>query len=98
VHNKVEEMFAIIVKATQVPLTLSVFKSQTKIVFDVGGFHFALSMTIILAIHALHLSRMASWKTNGWEFKNDVIIKCDGQRGNILNFDLTIIQQPKLIY
>jgi hypothetical protein len=27
---------------------------------------------------------------NGWEFKDDAIVKCDGQRGNILNFDLVV--------
>jgi hypothetical protein len=60
-----EEMLARIIIVTQVPQTPSASESQTKIIFDVGGFHLALSMTIILATHALHLSRMASWKTNG---------------------------------
>jgi hypothetical protein len=61
-----------------VPQALVVSKSQTKTIINVGGFHFAPSMTIILAVHALHLSIMANWKTNGQEFKDDVIIKCDG--------------------
>jgi hypothetical protein len=49
----------------QVPQTLIAYKSQTKIILDVGGFHLAPSMTIILAIHALHLSKMASLKIDG---------------------------------
>jgi hypothetical protein len=60
------------------PQALVASKSQTKTIIDVGGLHFAPSMTIILAVHALYLSRMASWKTNGQEFKYDVIVKCDG--------------------
>jgi len=54
-----------IVIGTQVPQAPDASKSQAKIVIDVGGFHLAPSMTIILAIHALHWSKMASWKTNG---------------------------------
>jgi hypothetical protein len=80
-----------------VPQTLVASKSQTKTIIYVGGFQFAPSMTIILVVHALHFSRMASWKTNGQEFKDDVIVKCDGQRKNILTFDLVIIQKPQLI-
>jgi hypothetical protein len=37
-----------------VPQTPSAYRSQTKIVLDVGGLHFAPSMTIILTVHALH--------------------------------------------
>jgi hypothetical protein len=74
-----------------VPQAPNASKSQTKIIFDVGGFHLAPSMTIVLAIHASHLSRMASWKMDGQQFKNDVAIKCDGQRGNIFDFDLVVV-------
>jgi hypothetical protein len=49
-------------------------------------------MTIVLAIFALHLFRMANWKTDGWQFKDDVIIKCHGQKWNILDFDLVVVQ------
>jgi hypothetical protein len=80
-----------------VPQALVASKSQTKTILDVGGLHFAPSMTIIFVVHALHLFRMANWKTNGWEFKDDVIVKCDGQRRNILTFDLVIVQKPQLI-
>jgi hypothetical protein len=80
-----------------VPQALVASKSQTKTILNVGGLQFAPSMTIILAVHALHLSRMANWKTNGQEFKDDVIVKCDGQRRNILTFDLVIVQKPQLI-
>jgi len=45
--------------------TLGAFKPQTKFFLNVGGFHLAPNMTIILTIHALHLSRMANWKMNG---------------------------------
>jgi hypothetical protein len=76
-HITMKEMFVIILIG-KCPKH-RVFKSQTKIVFDVGGIHFAQSMTIILVVHALHLSRTASWKTNGQEFKDDVIVKCDGK-------------------
>jgi hypothetical protein len=34
---------------------------------------------------------MVSWKIDGWLFKDDVIIECDGQKGNILDFDLVVI-------
>jgi len=34
---------------------------------------------------------MASWKMDGWQSKDDVI-KCDGQKGNILDFDLVVVQ------
>jgi hypothetical protein len=61
-----------------VPQALVAYKSQIKTILDVGDLYFAPSMTIILAIHALHLSRMANWKTNGRGFKDDVIVKCDG--------------------
>jgi hypothetical protein len=64
--NKAKKMLTIIIIAMQVPQTLIASKSQTKTIFDVGGFHLALNMTIVLVIHALHLSRMASWKTDGW--------------------------------
>jgi hypothetical protein len=57
---KVKEMLAGIIIAMQVPQAPSACKSETKTVIDVGGFHLAPNMTIILAIHALHLSRMAS--------------------------------------
>ncbi len=50
-------------------------------------------MTIVLVVYALHLFRMANWKTNG-EFNNDVIVKCDGHRGNIWNFDFVVDQRP----
>jgi hypothetical protein len=90
--NKAEKMFVGIIIATQVPQALCAFKSQNEIVLDVGGFHLAPNMTIILTVHALHLSKMASWKTDGWQFKDDVIIECHGQRGNILNLNLVIVQ------
>jgi hypothetical protein len=35
---------------------------------------------------------MASWKMDGWQSKDDVVIKCDGQKGNILDFDLVVVQ------
>jgi hypothetical protein len=65
-NNKVEDMPARIIIPMQVAQAPGASKSQTKIILDVGGFHLALSMTIILAIHALYLSIMASWKMNGW--------------------------------
>ncbi len=74
------------------PQAPSAFKSQTKIIFDVGGFHLAPSMTIVLLVLALHLSKMVSWKMDGRQFENDVVIKCDGQRGNIFDFDLVVVQ------
>jgi hypothetical protein len=77
-NNKVEEMFVGIIIAMQVPQAPSASKSQTKIVLDVGGFHLAPIMTIIIAVHALHLSRMANWKMNGRQFKDDFIVECDG--------------------
>jgi len=55
-----EEMFVGVIITTQVPQALGASKSQTKIVFHVGGFHLAPSMTIVFAVHNLHLSRMAS--------------------------------------
>ncbi len=58
-------MFIGIVIATQVPQAPSAYKSQTKTNLDVGGLHLAPSMTIVLVVHALHLSRMASWETDG---------------------------------
>jgi hypothetical protein len=85
-----EEMLGRIVNTTQVPQAPSAFKSQIEIVLDVGDFHLTPNMTIVLAIHALHLSRMTSWKTNGRQFKDDVIVECDGQRINIMNFDRAI--------
>jgi hypothetical protein len=81
----------------EVPQAPSALRSQTKIVLNVGGLHFAPSMNIILAIHALHLFRMDNWKTNGKEFKNDVVIKCDGDRGYIWNFDFVVVQSPQLL-
>ncbi len=87
-NNKTKEMFVGIIIITQMPQETSVYKSQTKIVLDVGGFHLIPNMTIVLAVHASHLS---NWKMDGWQFKDDVIIKCDGQRGNILDFDLVVI-------
>jgi hypothetical protein len=63
--NRVEEMLVRIIITTQVTQALGAFKSQTKTILDVGGFHHTLSMTIVLIVHALHLSKMASWKTNG---------------------------------
>ncbi len=67
-----------IIIATQVPQALCAYKSQNKIVLDVRGFHLVPNMTIVLALHALHLSKMVNWKTNGWQFKDDVIIECHG--------------------
>jgi len=96
-HNRAKEMLVRFIKVTQVPQAPSAFKSQTKIIFDVGGFHFAPSMTIILAVHALHLFRMVNWNTNGKESKNDVVIKCDGHKGNIWNFDFDVVQRPQLL-
>ncbi len=90
--SKVEKMLIGIIIATQVPQALCVSKSQNKIILDVGGFHLAPNMTIILTVHALHLSKMASWKTDGRQFKDDVIIECHGQREDILNLDLVIVQ------
>jgi hypothetical protein len=52
--NRVEEMFAKIIITMQVPQAPDVSKSQAKTVIDVGGFHLAPNMTIILAVHALH--------------------------------------------
>jgi hypothetical protein len=54
-----------IIILTQVPQVPSASKSQTKTILDVGGFHLAPSMTIVLVVHALHLSRMASWEMDG---------------------------------
>jgi hypothetical protein len=48
------------VKAMQMPQALGASKSQTNFFFDVGGIHFTPSMTIVLVVHALHLSKMAS--------------------------------------
>jgi hypothetical protein len=59
-----EEMLGRIVNTTQVPQAPSAFKSQIEIVLDVGDFHLTPNMTIVLAIHALHLFRMTSWKMN----------------------------------
>jgi hypothetical protein len=64
-NDKVEEMLTGIIITMQVPQAPSAFKFQTKIVLDVGGFHLAPSMTIVVVVHALHLFRMASWKMNG---------------------------------
>jgi len=72
----------------QVPQAPSVFKSQTKIILDVGGFHLTPSMTIILAVHALHLFRMANWKTDGWKFKDDVVVESDGKMKTYLTLIL----------
>jgi hypothetical protein len=76
----------------QVPQAFGVYRSQSKIIFDVGGFHLAPNMTIILTIHALYLSKMANWKTNGQQFKDDVVIECDEHKRNILEFDLVVVQ------
>jgi hypothetical protein len=62
----------------QLPQAPSASKSQTKIVYDIGIFHLAPSMTIVVVVHALHLFRMANWKMNGWQFKDDFIVECDG--------------------
>jgi hypothetical protein len=35
---------------------------------------------------------MANWKMNGQQFKDDVIVECDGQKRNILDFDLVVAQ------
>jgi hypothetical protein len=80
-----------IVIATWVPQAHGASQSHTKTILDVGGFHLAPSMTIALVVHALHLSKMASWNMDGWKFKDDVIVKCDGQKGNILDFDLVVV-------
>ncbi len=85
-------MFARIIITMQVPQTLGASKSQTKIILDVGGFHLTPNMTIALAVHALHLSRLANWNTDGQQFKDDVIVKCHKQKGNILDFDFLIVQ------
>jgi hypothetical protein len=63
--NKMEEMFVIIIIATQAPQALGASKSQTKIVLDVGSFHLAPNVTIVCVVHNLHLSIMVSWKTYG---------------------------------
>ncbi len=62
--NRVKEMFTRIVITTQVPQELGASKSQAKTILDVGGFHLALNMTIVLVVHALHFSKMANWKMN----------------------------------
>ncbi len=85
-------MLARTIIATQVLQAPSASKSQTKIIFNVGGFHLAASMTIILVVHALHLSRMANPKMDGRQFENDFVIKRDGQRRNIFDFDLVVVQ------
>jgi hypothetical protein len=77
-NNKAEEMFVGIIIAMQVPQAPGAFKSETKIIPDVEGFHLAPNMTIVLVVHALHLSIMVSWKMNGRKFKDDVIVECDG--------------------
>ncbi len=89
--SKVEEMFTRIVIATQVPQALGPSKSQTKIVLNIGGFRLTPSMTIVLVVHALHLSKMANWKMDGRKFKDDVIIESDGQKGNIFDFDFVVV-------
>jgi hypothetical protein len=88
---KVKEMLIGIITAMQVPQALGVFKSETKFFFDVGGFHLAPSMTIILVVHALHLSRMANWKMDGQQFKDDVVIENDVKKGNIFDFDRVVV-------
>jgi len=97
VHNKAKEMLVKIVNVTQLPQASGASKSQTKFVLDVGGLHFAPNIIIVFVIHALHLFIMANWKTNGREFKDDVIVKCDGQKGDILNFDLVVVQKLQLV-
>jgi hypothetical protein len=47
--NKAKKMFVKIIIAMQVPQASGASKSQTKILFDVGGFHLAPNMTIVLA-------------------------------------------------
>jgi hypothetical protein len=72
--SKAKEMFEKVVITTQVPQAHGVFKSQAKTILDVGGFYLALNMTIVLAIHALHFSKMACWKINGQQVKDDVVV------------------------
>ncbi len=82
-----------IIIATQVPQTPSASKSQTKVVFDVGGFHLAPSTNIILAIHVihvLHLSKMVSWKMDGWQFE-DYVLESDGKKGYLFDFDFIVV-------
>jgi hypothetical protein len=43
-----------------VPQALVASKFQTKTNLDVGGLQFAPNMTIILAVRALHLSKMGN--------------------------------------
>jgi hypothetical protein len=68
--NKAKEMFEKVVITMQVPQAHGAFKSQAKI----GGFYLALNMTIVLGVHALHFSKMACWKINWRQVKDDVVV------------------------
>ncbi len=59
------ELNIIIVLTSKVAHTFATTKTQTKIILDVGCLDLAPNMAIVLPIHALHLSKMPCWLSQG---------------------------------
>jgi hypothetical protein len=51
---------------TQTPCLV---ESKVEIIIDIGHLDLAPRMTIMLFVHPLHLTIMAMWIINWWEFK-----------------------------
>jgi hypothetical protein len=64
-----------VVLTFQMTQTTCHVESKVEIIFVIGHFDLAPRMTIIFSIHFLHLTKMAIWIINQWEFKENIPIK-----------------------
>jgi len=81
-----------IVLTSKVAHTFVTTKTQTKVIIDVGCLDLAPSMAVVLPIHALHLSKMPYWLSQGQEFEQNVYIESSWKSKDLLNVHGVVIQ------
>jgi len=82
----------IIVLTSKLAHTFVTAKTQTKVILDVGCFDLAPSMAIVFPIHALHLSKMPCWLSQGRKSEQNVSIESSWKAKDLLNVHGVVIQ------
>jgi hypothetical protein len=71
-------------------------ESKVEIILDIGHLDLAPRIIIMLSIHPLHLTKMAIWIINRWEFKKDIPIKCCYNARNIFDAECIVVDLSQL--
>jgi hypothetical protein len=89
---RVQKVLTIILHTMQVTHPTSLFKVQLKTIFDIGHYHLAPSMPIVLFVYALRFQRAMSFGKHQQQFKQGIPIENSWQKLDFLNMHLVIIQ------